>query len=152
MPSYHYNDPLAPSPTRIHIGTAVAIWNNDRVLLDHRRDGQWGLIGGALELGESLEQCVNREADEETGLKLDNLEMVGCFSNPTRIIARDELAVQSVTICFSSYSEVTELRLSHESREANFFSASEIESLDIVATHKMIVPYLFQKSKWPIIK
>ena len=39
------------------------------VLLHLRKDnGLWGLPGGALEYGESIEQAVRREMEEETGL------------------------------------------------------------------------------------
>lgn len=48
---------------------AVAIILNDQneVLLQHRIDGGWGLPGGLMELGESLEETARREVKEETG-------------------------------------------------------------------------------------
>ncbi|MBO7299621.1 MAG: NAD(+) diphosphatase [Kiritimatiellae bacterium] len=41
------------------------------------RGSFYGLVAGFVELGESLEECVVREAYEETGLKLKNLKYFG---------------------------------------------------------------------------
>lgn len=46
----------------------------NRILLQKRKDnGFWGYPGGALELGESLEECAKREVLEETGLTVTEL-------------------------------------------------------------------------------
>lgn len=52
---------------------AVAIINKDRILLTRykgRTGGPHALVAGYTEVGESLEECVIREAFEETGLNL----------------------------------------------------------------------------------
>ena len=61
---------------------AVAIVVNDQneVLLQHRTDGGWGLPGGLMELGESMEETARREVKEETGLTIGELELIGVFS------------------------------------------------------------------------
>ena len=48
----------------------------DEVLLVHARNfrGNFhGLVAGFLEAGETLEQCVEREVMEETGLRIDHI-------------------------------------------------------------------------------
>ncbi|CAI9390466.1 MULTISPECIES: NUDIX hydrolase [Citrobacter] len=55
---------------------------NQRILLQHRRDGTWGLPGGLLEPGESLEETAIREVKEETNLDVHNLTLLGVFSGP----------------------------------------------------------------------
>jgi nucleoside triphosphatase len=38
----------------------------------------WNLPGGHIELGEAMEDAAKREAEEETGLKVDNIKFLGC--------------------------------------------------------------------------
>jgi ADP-ribose pyrophosphatase YjhB (NUDIX family) len=49
-------------------------------LLALRRDppnaGQWSLPGGAVELGESVIQAVQREVQEETGVVIDDVQLL----------------------------------------------------------------------------
>ncbi|TMW70365.1 NUDIX hydrolase [Alteribacter natronophilus] len=62
-------------------GSVVIVLNRDgEVLLQHRRDGTWGLPGGLMELGESLEETARREVKEETGLEVGHLHLVDIFS------------------------------------------------------------------------
>ena len=44
----------------------------------------WALPGGFVDYGESLEAAATREAREETSLVIDNLRLVGCYSDPAR--------------------------------------------------------------------
>jgi 8-oxo-dGTP diphosphatase len=44
----------------------------------------WALPGGFVDYGETLEQAATREAMEETSLAIDNLRLVGCYSDPAR--------------------------------------------------------------------
>jgi 8-oxo-dGTP pyrophosphatase MutT (NUDIX family) len=129
----------------------VAIFFSGRILLDHRRDGNWGLIGGALEVGESIEECAIREVMEETGLILGSLTMVGTFSNPTRKIARFDEVVQNISICVAAETDNESIVLSDESIDARFFSKKELEDIEIVQTHQMIVPVLYDNNSWPVL-
>jgi 8-oxo-dGTP pyrophosphatase MutT (NUDIX family) len=50
------------------------------ILLVRYADDSWGIPGGLLELGESVEQCAMREVMEEIGLAIRELKLVGVYS------------------------------------------------------------------------
>jgi len=58
------------------IGVNPLVVRNKKLLLGHRKnvygDDTWGLPGGHLEFGESIEKCAERELFEETGMKCKN--------------------------------------------------------------------------------
>ncbi|BBH20431.1 DNA mismatch repair protein MutT [Paenibacillus baekrokdamisoli] len=59
----------------------IIIDKQDRILLQLRADnGLWGLPGGSLEPGESMEEVAKRELFEETGLIADEINLLDVFS------------------------------------------------------------------------
>ena len=66
----------------IMVGACVLILNKKaQLLLQYRKDNKcWGLPGGAMELGESLEEVAVREMEEETGLIPTQLQLFRTFS------------------------------------------------------------------------
>jgi 8-oxo-dGTP diphosphatase len=70
----------------------AVIVDGNRVVLVRRGQeplkGEWSLPGGALELGETLEQGILREVQEETGLRVEAISVVEVLD---RIVA-DEAA------------------------------------------------------------
>ena len=71
----------APRP---QVGVGVVFLREGRVFLAKRRgshgEATWGSAGGNLEMGESLEGCARREAQEELGLTVGELRFL-CLSN-----------------------------------------------------------------------
>jgi len=62
---------LVGSRPIIMIGTGVVLLRENQVLLQRRKDnGLWGIPGGSLEPGESLEEAARREVLEEVGLEI----------------------------------------------------------------------------------
>ena len=59
-----------------------------KVLLIKRKyppfKGSWAIPGGFVELEESLEEAVERELMEETGIKINYLEQLYTFGQPDR--------------------------------------------------------------------
>ncbi|AIQ35600.1 ADP-ribose pyrophosphatase [Paenibacillus sp. FSL R5-0345] len=65
----------------IMAGACVLLCSEQQLLLQRRTDnGCWGLPGGSMELGETLEEVAKRELFEETGLQARGLELFDMFS------------------------------------------------------------------------
>ena len=68
------------------MGAVGIIRKNEKVLLERRTDSErWAFIGGGLKMEESLEECVQREIREETGLVVEDLKLLDVFSYPTEL-------------------------------------------------------------------
>lgn len=69
-------------------GVGAVILHDGKVLLIERGQeplkGQWSLPGGALELGETLEEGIRREVLEETGLIVEPAAVVEVFDRISR--------------------------------------------------------------------
>ncbi|MDG3494754.1 MULTISPECIES: NUDIX domain-containing protein [Pseudanabaena] len=44
----------------------------------------WAIAGGFVDYGERLEDAARREAEEETGLKVELIDLLGIYSDPSR--------------------------------------------------------------------
>lgn len=115
--------------TIVRLGVAVIIRDADgRILLERRSDcGWWGMPGGRVEAGESVEQAAIREVLEETGLTVRITGLVGLYSEPAgRIVTFPDNVVQLVDAAVTAEIVSGELTKSHESEELRFFLPQEI--------------------------
>ncbi|MFW0780505.1 NUDIX hydrolase [Rossellomorea marisflavi] len=66
----------------IMVGSCVLVINDsEELLLMKRTDNQcWGLPGGSMEPGETLQEVAERELYEETGIKAEALSLWGIYS------------------------------------------------------------------------
>ena len=75
--------------TQIRVGVGVLILDSEgRFLIEKRADcGMWGLLGGRVEPGESIEHAAKREVLEESGLHIKITGLIGIYSQPDHRIA-----------------------------------------------------------------
>jgi 8-oxo-dGTP pyrophosphatase MutT (NUDIX family) len=85
----YWNDPDAPKANSLvpACGT-VTVDDAGRILMQCRRDtGQWALPMGKMEIGETPSQCAVRETEEETGVRVEPVGILGVYSDPGHIVA-----------------------------------------------------------------
>jgi 8-oxo-dGTP pyrophosphatase MutT (NUDIX family) len=128
-------------------GAVVLIINEfNELLLQHRTDGGWGLPGGLMELGESLEGTARREVKEETGLELGELKLLGVFSGPDyyfKVANGDEL--YSVTAVYVSTEVRGNLEMDEEeSVDIQYINLSELPDGLTEEYRSYITPYMDQ--------
>jgi ADP-ribose pyrophosphatase YjhB (NUDIX family) len=106
--------------------TAAVIFDpQGRILLQRRSDnGNWALPGGTMETGETADECVVREVQEETGYEVKVLRVIGVYSDPkhTTITYPDGNTVAYVSILFECVVTGGAPALSDESTAVDWFS------------------------------
>lgn len=114
------------------VGIGAIIADKGRVVLVKRGHapllGQWSIPGGLLEVGETLRQCAEREAFEETGLVVRATELLGVFE---RMVPDDEKRIHYhyVLIDFLCETVSGELKASGDADDAHWFSLEELGGL-----------------------
>lgn len=127
-------------------GATVVVIKNNKILLNLRSDtNTWGIPGGALELGETLQETAARELKEETNLEADNYILLNVFSGKDFYFVYpngDEL--YSVVTLFLAEGVSGEQKITDdESFELKYFSKDELPNLESRA--KVIIDWLIEK-------
>ena len=93
----------------------------------HNEDN-WGLIAGAIELGETPAQAMIREALEETGLVIEPVKIIGVYGGQQqRFTYSNGHQVEYLTIVFECQIESGQLKHDNEEMaELKFFSEQAI--------------------------
>ena len=127
-------------------GATVVVIEDGKILLNLRSDtNTWGIPGGALELGETLEQTAARELKEETNLSASAFRLLNVFSGPDfyfKYPNGDEL--YSVVTLFLAEDVSGKLRITDgESFQLRYFGKDELPILESRAA--VILEWLIQR-------
>lgn len=65
---------------------ALIIYPDDSIVLIERKNRPhgWAIPGGFVDIGETVENAVKREAKEETGIDIEDVKLLGVYSDPKR--------------------------------------------------------------------
>lgn len=156
MPSY-YRDPAAPEPNvPRRIGVTALIERDGAFLVERRVDDahEWAFIGGTLEEDEQLLEALRREVREETGFDIERAELLGVFSDPSRIVEYpDGTICRVVSIAFRVIPRgEAEPALSDESAGMQFVSREDLERLPFWPAQRPIRDALLSHSHAPVVE
>ena len=116
-------------------------------LLQQRKNGNWGLLGGLNEVGESLEETAIREVYEESGLHITQLQQIHTFSGKKFIFKlenQDQIQAVSTLFLAEKISGQTNLK-SDETLDLKYFSYASLPK-NIEAEYMNYLSY-FEKNK-----
>ena len=105
---------------------ALIIYEGKLVLVKRKNapyQGRFALPGGFVEVGETVEEAVAREAKEETGLDIEIIKLLGVYSDPSR-----DPRGHTVTICFLAKGSGN-LKAGSDAKETGLFGLNEIPEL-----------------------
>ncbi len=96
-----------------------------------RNPHKWSLVGGGREPGESAEQTLLRELDEEICIKPSNYKFL--LSRPSLHHPGEQVMVYYVRL---TQEEAAEVRIGNEGLQLKFVPLEEISEMDLVPSLK----------------
>lgn len=133
-------------PDQPIIGVGGIIFNSDTILLVKRDKapgkGEWSLPGGAVELGETLLEALEREIEEETSLKVKIRDLVRVLERITHD-NNGEIQFHYVIADYWGWSTSGTPSAGSDVSDTKFINLSQIKDMDlnneVVQTIKMAV-------------
>jgi mutator protein MutT len=138
-------------PSQPIVGVGAVIICNGKILLEKRKNepgkGKWSVPGGLVELGESVEQTVMREVEEETGLEVEKPEHIDVVDN----IIRDEsgrVKYHFVIIDYFMKLKGGTLKAASDAEELRWVTFDEVERYALTKTFRAF----FQRNRQKLEK
>jgi ADP-ribose pyrophosphatase YjhB (NUDIX family) len=104
----------ASSKAQFRVAVSGIIIEEGKVLLCRRRDiGWWNLPGGGMEVAETVDEALQREVREETGLEVEVGRLVAVYSKPQK---------QEVVLAFCCRAKGGTLIETEEVTESRYFA------------------------------
>ncbi|MCG9562481.1 NUDIX hydrolase [Vibrio chagasii] len=112
---------------QVRVGVAAVIFREGRILLGERIGSHgantWATPGGHLELGESIEECAQRETLEETGLEVGAFKKLG-FTND--IFEKECKHYVTLYVVATSSSGEPQVMEPHQCKQWRWFDLDEL--------------------------
>jgi len=128
------------------VGVGAVVIKDGKILLVKRAFppglGKWSVPGGLVELGEKLSDACARETEEETGFKVDVLELINVFD----MIERDDdgkIRYHYVLVEFLAKPAGGTVRPSEEVMDIKWVTHEESKSMDMTRTARRALNELF---------
>ena len=128
------------------VGVGTVTIKSGKILLIRRAfepgAGKWSIPGGLVEVGEKLSEAAARETEEETGIKVEVLELINVFD----MIDRDESGrakYHYVLVDFLSKPVGGKEGVSDEVTDIKWVTFEEARTMDLTRTARKALEELF---------
>jgi len=132
------------------VGVGAIIIEDGRVALVKRGHaplvGEWSIPGGALEIGETVREAAAREACEETGLKVEVLELLGIYDR----LLRDEegrVRYHYLLVDFLCIRVSGDLCAAGDADDVRWFTPEEVEHLPLPEDTAEVIRLGFERAR-----
>ncbi|MER2598984.1 MAG: NUDIX hydrolase [Caldilineales bacterium] len=121
---------------------AAVILHHDSVLLVQRgrepARGLWGLPGGAVELGETVQTALRREVREECGLEIEIGPLLAVFE-PMQQDADGRLRFHYVVLDYLASPRGGELRAGDDAAQVRWLPLTELDAWPVPEETKRVI-------------
>ena len=123
-------------PLRPIVAVGTVVVRNGSVLLARRgkppSQGKWSVPGGAVDVGESLEDAARREIREECGIEVELTDTIEVIQRVTRDEGQ-RVRFHYVIVDYLARWKAGEPRPSEEAADVRWFRPDELDGLDMTA-------------------
>jgi 8-oxo-dGTP diphosphatase len=127
-------------PDQPIVGIGIVIVCNGKIVLVKRGNepskGKWSIPGGLVDLGESLEQAVIREAKEETCLEVENPVLIDVVDN-VELDPKGAVKYHYVIIDYIVRVKCGDLQAASDVAELLWVLFDEVEGYDLTASFRL---------------
>ena len=123
-------------------GVAAVTFHNDKILLVIRGKspslGKWGIPGGVVEVGETVEQAVVREVFEETNVVVKPVKLITVFNSISRD-SEGKVRIHYVLIEYLCEYVSGEVKAASDAPDAKWVPFREMDSIDMMESTRSFV-------------
>ena len=133
-------------PDQPIVGVGAVIVFEGKILLEKRKNepgkGKWSIPGGIVDLGESLEDAVIRETQEETCLEVENPRLLDVVDD-VELDGKGKAKYHFVIIDYALQTKCGTFRVASDADELRWVPFDEVEKFEL--THSFRV--FFRRSR-----
>jgi len=126
-------------PDQPIVGIGVVIVRDCRIALIKRANepskGKWTIPGGLVELGESVEEAVIREAKEETCLEIENPQLIDVVGN-VDLDSNGKVKYHYVIIDYLVHVKSGNILAASDAEELRLVPFDEVESYNLTSSFR----------------